>query len=226
MALTVQVPLIGQPNSTEAVKIANSLTNLSTWANGQIAIPDIGAALAQSAVVNLSGQTVKGVTTNAGPGTRTNVAYGSLSDAADQVGPLTLASNGWIIVGYKALASCSVGGNIGSVALFLDANQVVVTPSGVSGGPVSAQALSPGSTNVGAVMTAAGNGLQWVDFPTSNYTGDVTTGQLLGNQSNGPGIAVIFAAAGAHTVSVRWKSSSGTITASARTLWALALSFA
>lgn len=43
MALTVQVPTVGQSNSTEAVKVTNSLTNLSTWANGNVQDTDLNS---------------------------------------------------------------------------------------------------------------------------------------------------------------------------------------
>jgi hypothetical protein len=41
MPLSVQIPAVGQANTTEEPKIANSLTNLSAWANGSVADTDL-----------------------------------------------------------------------------------------------------------------------------------------------------------------------------------------
>jgi hypothetical protein len=59
------------------------------------------------------------------------------------------------------------------------------------------------------------------------YTGDVTTGQLLGRNLAATlmGLAVVFAAAGTYDVSIQFKSASGSVTAKERKLWVEAVSF-
>lgn len=44
-SITLQIPQSGQPNSTEDVKVANGLTTLQTWANGNIDGANVAATL-------------------------------------------------------------------------------------------------------------------------------------------------------------------------------------
>jgi hypothetical protein len=224
--LTITPPIVGQPDSTEDVKIVNALSAISTWANGNIDATNFTAAAVQAAAMNQSGQVVKGVTNIATSESRTNTAYGTLTTPG-QVGNIVLANNGLLLVGYHATWQASAS-NAAKVAIFLGANQVQQVGSPPTGPAVQEVTMSDGGFPAqNGVLFTGGQGLLALN-PTSNgqsYSGDVTTGQLLGASGSTCGIAPIFAVAGTYTVSMQFKSSSGSVTASNRKLWVLALSF-
>lgn len=242
--IALQIPQIGQPNATEAPKIAGDFTTLQNVINGNLDSNNIAASLGASAGVNTAGSTVKGVVSNAGPGTRTNVAYGALNDAADSV-TVALPANGLIAVWYQGTWQESVSG-AGSAAIFIGANQLKYAEG--DGSPSALPNTQAAGINAPALATplATFYGGLWSCTPIAGYTGDVTTGQIVGLQgipalspssgrpptSDGATFAIaggpcyIFAAAGTYAVSVQFKASSGTVTASNRRLWVRVLSFA
>jgi hypothetical protein len=128
VTLNVQVPQIGLSNSTEDVKITNTLTALATWANGGIATSDISAAFAQAATVNQAGQTVKGAVNTSTSQSTSSTSYTTLS-TPDQVTGITLAANGLIRVWFVAQWQGSVAG-AASAVLVLGANQVLADGGG------------------------------------------------------------------------------------------------
>jgi hypothetical protein len=146
---------------------------------------------------------------------RTNTAYGLLP-TPDQVTELVLPANGLIAVWYQATWQQS-GVGTAQAAIFLGTNQLKVwvgTGGTVptvqnAGGSASSNINTPLFTYAGG-LTAGGN--------SSNYTGDVTTGQIVGSNTNG-GPCYIFAAAGTYHVSVQFAATSGSVTASNRKLW-------
>lgn len=242
MPLTVQVPTVGQANSTEAVKVTNTLTALNTWANGGIASTDVAAAFAQAAGMNQVSQTVKGAVNISASESRTNVAYGTLT-TPDQVSGIVMPSNGLMAIWYQALWQESVAG-AGRAAIFVGANQLQIQQDLSGTGPGTQAALtSAGGTAVNHPLFTSTIGL--VSSANSASTGaDATTGQIVGGaggvrlgteiggtQTTNISIAVggpcwVFAAAGTYTISVQYKSSSGSVTASNRKLWVEAVSFA
>jgi len=176
---------------------------------------------------------------------RTNTAYGTLT-TADSVS-IALPTDGLIVVGYQATWKESVMG-ASRAALFLGANQVQVMGAATTGGsaPRTQEALL-GTSNAGqeyALCTCAA-GLVGLVSSATGFTGDATTGQILGSvaaagsikmQIGSDGIAftapsfaagpcLIFAAAGTYTVSVQFKSSSGSVTVKNRKLWIYTLGF-
>lgn len=170
---------------------------------------------------------------------RTNVAYGLLT-TPDQVAGVVLPTDGLILVGYQATWQESVSG-AAKAALFLGANQLVAAVA-----DVAAPSTSPpeGTMNTGSagstvardtILTSHPGGLRSGDpdqAPASPYSGDVTTGQTLGFYTTGGtvgdyfgGFCPIFAAAGTYTVSVQFKSTSGSVTVKNRKMWVRALPF-
>lgn len=166
----------------------------------------------------------------AAAGTRTNAAYGALSNGPDQVANVVLEQDGLITVGFQAIWQESVAG-AANAAIFLNANQLVAGYAGVTS-PLVQQASMYGSGTPGRDQVLASNELGLggtaTAGPSANYTGDATTGQVLGGgyADTGPGtpnrafgFCAIFAAAGTYTVSVQFKASSGTVTVKNRRLW-------
>lgn len=141
----------------------------------------------------------------------------------DQVTGIVLPANGLITVWYQATWQESVSG-AARAALFLGANQLVIASN--SGATIAQAATLGGTAALNAPLFTNGAGLSSFTVP-GGYGGDVTTGQLVGgtaSTTSGYGAAV-FAAAGTYTVSVQFKASSGTVTASNRKLWVQAIPF-
>lgn len=140
----------------------------------------------------------------------------------DQVTGIVLPINGLIAVWYRAIWS-STGSGAGSATIFLGANQVESDQGGT--GPV-AQAALTAAAGVSNGLSTSGVGLISPNSGSS-YGSDVTTGQIVSTSGGvGGGPCYLFAAAGTYTVSVRFKASAGSVTASSRKLWVQAIPFA
>lgn len=140
----------------------------------------------------------------------------------DQVTGIVLPTNGLIAVSYQATWQESVSG-AASAALFLGSNQIQIASN--AGGPIGQAAGHGGTAAQNAPLFTTGAGLASFAVP-GGYTGDVTTGQLVGGSASSAsgGGAQISAAAGTYTVSVQFKASSGSVTVSNRKLWVQVLS--
>ena len=233
--LSLVLPTPGvTPNASADPELVTALSAIQAWANGgQIDSTNIAASLAQSAAVNQAGQTVKGAVNIAGPHSTGSTTYTTLT-TPDQVSGIVLSTNGKIIVDYQATWQESVAG-AARAAIFLNANQLQVsaTPEAAATGAGSAgvnhplasfwgglasmaQAVSADVTTGQAIGGVAGTGI----VPQIDLNGSVSG--LWGAQSGTTvfgGSCEIFAAAGTYTVSVQFKASSGSVTASNRHLW-------
>lgn len=155
----------------------------------------------------------------------------------DQIPNVILPANGLIAVAYQATWQESVTGGA-RAAIFIGANQLM-TNLGVNP-HLSAGAKQIGaSTNIDTMLVSTPWGL--AGTPGSGSTGDVTTGQTIGSNTNvtvyseldgtviglagAGGICYIFAAAGTYTISVKYKASSGSVTAKNRRLWVWSFGF-
>jgi hypothetical protein len=250
--ISYTIPTAGSTaNSVADPEVATALQTLLTWANGNIDAVNLSAALAQAAAVNQSGQTVKGAVSISASQSTSSTTYTTLA-TPDQVTGIVLPTNGLIRVWYQAQASSSVS-SAGRAALFIGSNQATVQASlGASTQSPLVQAAVIAGMVTNSLFTTP-FGLQTIGATT--FSGDVTTGQGIGGYAvqtsltnslitelngtqyqwiqSGTNIFVaaggawdIFAAAGTYTVSVQFKASSGTVTASNRKLWVQALSFA
>lgn len=165
----------------------------------------------------------------------------------DQVTGLVLPTNGQIVVSYQATWQSSVS-DAARAAIFIGANQLKVAYAGTGSSSAVTQAAAmddAGSANTPHILSTSPFGLI---SPTTgqSYTGDVATGQAValygatggpifaGLEFNGSverpvallaGACTIFAPAGTYTVSIQFKASSGSVTASNRHLWVEAKSF-
>jgi hypothetical protein len=234
--ISYTIPVPGTDlNSVADPEIATALTTLLTLVNGNIdtnnispiaaiTAAQVAAPFALSASVNQGAQKVKGATNIATSESTSSATFTTLT-TPDQVTGIVLPTNGLISVWYHATWQESVT-NAARADIFLGANEMQVT--GTSGPIAQPAVINTGSVNSNYPLTTYGGGLESLTgSPGGAYTGDVTTGQTLGaagTVDGGP--CCIFAVAGTYTVSVQFKASSGTVTASNRKLWVQALSFA
>src|SRR6185312_11970680 len=105
--LSIVMPTVGLPDTTEDVKVINAFTAIQNVVNGNLDGTNLSAAAAQSAGVNQSGQTIKGSSVIATSESRSNTAFG-LMPTPDQVSGLVLTAAGLIVVWYQATWSESV----------------------------------------------------------------------------------------------------------------------
>lgn len=244
--LSYTVPVAGSTlNSIADPEVATALSTILTWANGNIDGTSIAAGAidgtklsttaAQSAAVNQVGQVVKGSVSIATSQSTSSAAFTTLT-TPDQVQNVVLPSSGLIAVWYQATWQESIA-SAATADIFLNSTQMTAYTGG------SAPSTNPaliGHAASNAVLSTYWGGLasqQTTGAGGEGYTGNVTTGQAVGGGIKAlivgtgdwtlvGGPCYLFATAGTYTVSVRFATSSGTVTASNRTLWVQALSFA
>jgi hypothetical protein len=158
----------------------------------------------------------------------TSTTYTTLT-TPDKVVSVVLPANGLIAVAYQATWQESVSA-AARAAIFVGANQLKLASASAAGGPAVQETslnASGGTVNQDKPLTATALGLFGGEGAQNGaYTGDVTTGQIvgeLGPVSAGP--CYIFAAAGTYDISIQFKASSGSVTAKNRKLWCWTLGF-
>lgn len=165
---------------------------------------------------------------------RTNTAYGTLG-TEDQVEDVAVPANGLVLLGYQAAWKESVN-SAASAAIFIDGNQLKLAQDNQAspveqfasiGGDVDAGTYKPLSTFPGGLA-----GVNATNPGDTAYTGDVTTGQLLGHYRANHAVASAFGwclihslPAGTYTFSVQFKATSGTVTVKQRKLWVASIGF-
>lgn len=173
--------------------------------------------------VNVSGSVRRGAVFIDTEEFRNSASYGTLT-TPDQVSNVVLPSGGLILVAYTARFKSSVA-DAGRAAIFVGATQL---QSGAQSGGYSANEASTENTGyrllstdgtglVGGTLDSASN-----DAPLPTTGGSVG---IRGTVSFGGGPVLISAAAGTYTISVQFKATSGTVTASGRKLWVWTLGF-
>lgn len=161
----------------------------------------------------------------------------------DEVASIIMPADGLLVVRYQATWSYGTAGGTATAALFLGSNELTATAT-ASGNAGSGAPILLGNTGANAAATLAlgasaltvtqsltttptGLGPSVDNTGTSSITysgSDNTTGQVLGSTSGG-GACEIFAAAGTYTVSVQYKTTSGSVTVNGRQLWVEAIPF-
>lgn len=235
--LTIVKPEIGKPDLTQDPKIVNALTAIENWANGNISSEN----LLEAAEI-LGTQIKNGTITEAqlGEALKTTLAeragllsqksiiateqarekntFGTLA-TPDEV-TVTLPENGLIAIVFQA--KWKTTGNPSNAAIFLDSNQLKTAAFEKANPVVQTTAIK--LINKWSPLATYGGGLI-SESVTTEYLGDVTTGQVAGyNPQNATewgygGPCYVFAAAGTHKVSVQFAASSGKVTVSNRKLW-------
>lgn len=221
-----------------------SYSKTKTFANSGTVLPadlnsiqdDIGGQLNTALIrtgVSDSSVIRRGKAINKIEETRVNTAFGLLP-SPDRVQSVVMPTDGLIFIAYMAKWKESVS-NAARAAIFLGANQLKVS----SASQVSPQLLDapcPAAINNYVSLYTSSRGLCGATIDTAAiYSGDVTTGQIVGGeghsfdlgtdpQSDG-GPVTVFAAAGTYDVSIQFKASSGSVTVDTRSLWVWTMGF-
>jgi hypothetical protein len=163
-----------------------------------------------------------GVSFISADGTRTNVAYGALNNGPDQVAGLVVPAQGIIAVRFSAYWNCSVAA-AGRAAIFIGSNQLKNPKAEQAAGVVQEAASAAGTVN--NWLYSSSLGLSGTDGTSTGVEGTaaVTTGITRSGLNasgalNGGHCEIIGLSAGTYTVSVQFKSASGTVTAGNRRL--------
>jgi hypothetical protein len=221
-------PSVGEKNVNAEPKVDTALNEIKTVVNGEINSENIAekgvekSRLSEtlqtelSSFVGLPLESKKSiVATEQG---RTSASYGVLT-TPDEVS-VVMATNGLIAVAYQAMWKQSVA-TTARAAIFVGTNQLKV----ISGsGPVVQEAAMISNTAAFFSLATGQGGL--VSSENPNYSGDVTTGQIIGADGTNQrlmGPLMFFAVAGTYKITVQFKASSGTVTAKERKLWAWAI---
>jgi hypothetical protein len=229
------IPNVGDPRGSEEVDMLNAIITLINLVNGNIDSANIAAnvltanklvpALCQQLGISNDSSVRRGKSIIATEESRSNTAYGLLT-TPDRVSSIVLPTDGLIVVGYQAQWKNSVGG-AGRAAIHLGSNAVVAATFG-STSPLATVAEATGPTNADTYKSLSSYQGGVTSHSTgSAYTGDVTTGQVLGSGGSQGyyGACVIFAATGTYDVSVQFKSASGNVTVKERKLWVWSIGF-
>lgn len=228
--------------------IQGPFTDIKTWADAKFSASDLTTATLQTLGMNTGAQVGRGKSIIATSESRTNVAYGTLT-TPDQVAGIVLPTDGLIHIMYKATWQESVN-SAGRAAIFIGATQLKVPAVGGAGASASAlqeSFINNGSAAIDSVLSSSPMGLVClVGANGQAYGGDVTTGQATGTvlAVNGAlrtivgsdqialvtsyftgNVCSVFAAAGTYTISVQYKSTSGSVTAKDRKLWVWSTGF-
>jgi hypothetical protein len=212
-------PVIGAPFASEAAKVDAALQAIRSWAAGNVDNANFATAELQRLGLSDATTVRRGVSAVTGSDSRTGATYATMP-TPDRVTGVQLQSNGLLFIAYQAAFSSSVP-SAGSAAVFLNSNQLKVAAAPA---PVVQEAATPAGTLPAPLATTALGLACDTGAAATAYTGDVTTGQIVGVFQNlgvnafygGP--LVVKAAAGTYTVSVQFKASSGSVTASNRLL--------
>jgi hypothetical protein len=224
----VQIPTAGiADGAITTPKLSASLTTTPT--DGSVTTAKLAAGavtadtLADAVRLGLtdSSSTRRGKSIIATSETRTNTVYGTMP-TADQVSNIVLPTDGLIVIGYQALWANSVV-STARAGLFIGANQLVIGGgNGTAPLAISTEAGGGGDTSFDT-LSSFGGGLT-CSAGSSDMT-EATTGQVVGASGTNSGVAYVFAAAGTYTISVQFKSSSGTVTVKNRHLWVWTIGF-
>lgn len=223
----------GPGNTASGEQVNERFDPLYAALNGGLEGDNFSTALAEQLGVS-SGATVRsGKSIIDAEGTRTNAAYGALTNGPDAV-TVEVPTGGRLFIGFEALWKESVSGSA-RAAIFIGANQLKI-PYGTN---VDLQAARVDGLSAGNYrrVTAAGPGLVSQALGVA-AAASVGTGQVVGHWgawgmelgttyvSGGtaepitPGLCIVRVDPGTYSVSVQWKASGGaTVSAKERKLW-------
>ena len=258
----VQIPTAGIQNLavTDTKLAANAVTDTKIAANavsaGKLLDASIAAGKLDATLAALlgitTGVTRRGKSINPQEDTRTNTAYGTMTNA-DRVPSVVVPTDGLIAILYQALWKESVF-NTARAAIFIGSNQLRIANPGGGSTVTQAAAIDDTTSTVVNVYTAlSSNGMGLASAHNSGADmANVTTGQAVGvvNLSDpltaeingsttrffgpyaggtgnvfGAGLCLAFATAGTYDITVQFKSSSGTVSVKDRRLWAWTVGF-
>lgn len=227
--ISPNLPEGGEPRGTADGKVKSSLITLRNAINATLNSSNKleGAEIAEGTVpaTALAGAARLGTwytpTVIATEETRENTSYGKLG-TADEVANVVLPTNGLILVGYQAMIKASAAA--GKAAIFVGTNQLKIANTGANAAP---EVQNAATAEFGKWWPLSSSSKGLVTTKGTEYTGDVTTGQILGTggSEGATGFCTIFAAAGTYAVSVQFSSSSGNVKVKNRKLWVATLGY-
>lgn len=222
---------------------AGSYSKTKTFANSGSILPadlnsiqdDIGGQLNTAMIKSgVSDATVirRGTSIIATEEARTSTSYGTLT-TPDRVSSIVLPTDGLLYIAFQGEWKESVD-NAANAAIFIGANQLKYNFGNTQGS--QAAKLDGNAANVYRPLCSSFRGLEPHNDQTlistfGAFSGDVTTGELVGNSETDAsygfygGPACIFAAAGTYDITIQYKSTSGSVTAKNRKLWVWTMGF-
>lgn len=202
--------------------VQENFTDVVTWANGNIDSDNFTATTNQTLGLSETGTSRRGKSIIATEQTTTSTTYTTLT-TPDRVQNIVLPTDGLLCVAFQGMWKESVV-STARAAIFVGATQLKIANDRTNAVPI-VQEAALGVANQYKALSTTASGLNGAAGDATGYTGDVTTGQVVGVAINASSSTVasgpcyIHAAAGTYTVSVQFKVSSGTFTAKERKLW-------
>lgn len=215
----------GQPN--DAGPIRTAFTAVQSTVNA-LDEENLGDGLAETLGVSSTSGVRRGKSIIATQEQQSVIGYKLLA-TPDRVSGIVLPADGLIAVLYQATWRAYVGGTT-YASIFLDESpvQVAYANGGTSNAPIDVEASITFGTGFSTLTTDSRQGLT-SNGAGVNYTGDVTTGQMVGSMTNdsgkkpvGGGVCFVFAAAGTYDVSIRFQAGAEVKN---RKLWVWTLGF-
>jgi hypothetical protein len=216
------IPNTLTPGTPEDVSdVQDNFTAVTTWANGNIDGDNLTTATNQALGLNETGTVRRGKSIIATEQSTTSTSYTTLT-TPDRVQNVVLPTDGLIFVALQAMWKESVNA-AARAAIFVGSDQLKVAASNTANPAVQeAQCQMAADTYGNLVAYPAGLSGGAAGTVATGYVADVTTGQAVGTAfaaGEAFGFTTIFAAAGTYTISIQFKTSSGTLTAKNRKLW-------
>jgi hypothetical protein len=196
------------------------------FSDAMAAVDNIAAAV--GVPVPVTAAKMRGKSVIASTGTRTNAAYGALSDGPDQVSGLVVPADGIVLVSFQAYWSESVDA-AARAAIFIGSNQLKVSQVGTAATAVQ-EAANSGAANIAQPIASTWFGLSSggnTALATGHATPATTGTAVAIHNAGGTDQSTAFAGgllviedlpAGTYDISVQWKASSGTVSALNRKL--------
>lgn len=231
--LSLTLPTIGQPNSTEDPDIRNNFNLIQTEFNGNIEETNLKTTVKEKLGLT-DGIVRRGGVEIAASESRSNVAYGVMT-TPDRVSGLTIPSpRGVIGLLYQAYWNESVDG-AARAAIFLGANQLQISQVGAAA-PVVQETICAGSAGITQPLSTFWGGLNGYGGTAigTGHSAPVTTGQSFALENIGGtdastmfagGVCYIFANAGTYDLSIQFKASSGNVQVLNRRMFAWVMGF-
>lgn len=216
-------------NLAAIAAVLNGNVDAANLLNGAITADKFTTALTQQLGLNNVANVGRGKSIIATSEARTNVAHGTLT-TPDQVASIVLPTDGIICVLYSAVWQESVSA-AGRAAIFIGGTQLFRAVQNNTVDVVQEADLG-GTAAQNSVLTSYPLGLVSGANSAGAYTGPQTTGQAVGlapdtvdSSLTYGGPAWVFAAAGTYTISVQFRSTSGSVTVKNRKLWVWTIGF-
>lgn len=232
--LSLTLPTIGQPNSTEDPDVRNNFNLIQTEVNGNLEETNFKTSVKEKLGLT-DGVVRRGSTVISTTESRSNTAYG-LMTTPDRVSGITIPAGGGVIgLLYQAYWNESVDG-AARAAIFLGSNQLKLSQVGVAA-PAVQETFCAGSASITQPLSSCCFGINgWGGASiATGHAAPVTTGQVFTVHNSGGsdaaasnfggGPAYIFADAGTYDVSIQFKASSGSVNVLNRRLYVWVVGF-